>query len=152
VGPRAVLDAVAKRKIPRNKSFENVSQFKYFERTLTIQNCILEETKSGLNSRCAYYRSVQDILSSRLVCRNSKFKIPTTVFYLLFVRCEIWSDSSVGIVLGYRLDDRGSRIRVPAGARNFSLHHRVHNGSGTHPASYPTGTRGSFPVDKAAGE
>jgi hypothetical protein len=28
---------------------------------------------------------------------------------------------SVGIVLGYGLDDRGSRIRLPAGAGNFSL-------------------------------
>jgi hypothetical protein len=33
----------------------------------------------------------------------------------------------------------------------FSLHHRVQNGSGTHPASYPTGTGGSFPGDEAAG-
>jgi hypothetical protein len=30
---------------------------------------------------------------------------------------------------------------VPAGAGNFSLHHHVQNGSGTHPASYPMGTR-----------
>jgi hypothetical protein len=29
--------------------------------------------------------------------------------------------------------------------RNFSLHHRVQTGSGAHPASYPMGTRGSFP-------
>jgi hypothetical protein len=36
-------------------------------------------------------------------------------------------------------------VRVPAGARNFSLHHRVHTGSEAHPASYPPGTRGSFP-------
>jgi hypothetical protein len=28
--------------------------------------------------------------------------------------------------------DRGSRVRFPAGAGNFSLHHRVHNGSGAH--------------------
>jgi hypothetical protein len=27
-------------------------------------------------------------------------------------------------------------------AENFSLHHRVQTGSGAHPASYPTGTRG----------
>jgi hypothetical protein len=39
-------------------------------------------------------------------------------------------DSSVGIALGYGLDDRGSRVRFPAGAGNFSLHHRVQNGSG----------------------
>jgi hypothetical protein len=38
----------------------------------------------------------------------------------------------------------------PAGAGNFSLHHRVQNGSGALPASYPMGTRGSFPGGKAA--
>jgi hypothetical protein len=48
-------------------------------------------------------------------------------------------------VLGYGLDDRGSRVRFPAGGGNFSLHHRVQNVSGAHPASYPMGTRGSFP-------
>jgi hypothetical protein len=44
-------------------------------------------------------------------------------------------DSSVGIALGYGLDDRGSRFRFPAGAGNVSLDHRVQNGSGTYPAS-----------------
>jgi hypothetical protein len=60
-------------------------------------------------------------------------------------------DSSVGIALGYGLDDRGSRVRFPEGAGDFSLHHRVQNGSGAHPASYPMGMRGSFPGDKEAG-
>jgi hypothetical protein len=60
-------------------------------------------------------------------------------------------DSSVGIVLGYRLDDMGSRVRFLAGARSFSLHHHVQNGSGVHPVSYPMGTRGSFPGGKVAG-
>jgi hypothetical protein len=52
--------------------------------------------------------------------------------------------SSVGIVLGYWLDDRGSRVRFPAGAVNFSLHCRFQNGSGAHLASYPVGTRGFY--------
>jgi hypothetical protein len=51
-------------------------------------------------------------------------------------------DSSVGIALDYRLDDRGSRVRFPAETGNFSLHYRVQNGSVAHPASYPMGTRG----------
>jgi hypothetical protein len=34
-------------------------------------------------------------------------------------------------------------VRFPAGAGNFSLHHRVQNGSGAHPASYPMDT-GAF--------
>jgi hypothetical protein len=59
-------------------------------------------------------------------------------------------DSSVGIALGYGLDDQGSRVRFPAGAGNFYLHHRVQNGSGAHP-SYPMGTRDSFPVVKRPG-
>jgi hypothetical protein len=53
--------------------------------------------------------------------------------------------------LGYGLDDRGSRVRFSAGAGSFSLHHRVQNCSGAHPASCPMRTRGSFLGDKAAG-
>jgi hypothetical protein len=60
-------------------------------------------------------------------------------------------DSSVGIALGYGLNDRGSRVRFRARAGNFSLHHRVQNGSGVHPASYTMDSRGSFPGGKAGG-
>jgi hypothetical protein len=56
-----------------------------------------------------------------------------------------------GIALDYGLDDRGSRVRFPAGAGNISLHHRVQTGSGDHPASYPMGTKGSLLGGKAAG-
>jgi hypothetical protein len=54
-------------------------------------------------------------------------------------------------VLGYRLDNWGSRVWFPAGAGDFSLHHHVQNSSGAHLASYPMGTRGSFPGGNAAG-
>jgi hypothetical protein len=57
----------------------------------------------------------------------------------------------VGIALGYGLDDRSSRVRLPAGAGNFSLRHHVQTGSRAHPASYPVGIRGSFLGGKAAG-
>jgi hypothetical protein len=53
-------------------------------------------------------------------------------------------DSSVGIALGYELDDRDSRVRFPEGTGNFCLHHRVQNGSEAHQASYPMGTRDTF--------
>jgi hypothetical protein len=39
-------------------------------------------------------------------------------------------DSSVGMALGYGLDDRGSRIQFRAEAGNFSLRYRAQNGSG----------------------
>jgi hypothetical protein len=60
-------------------------------------------------------------------------------------------DSSVGIALGYGLDDRGSGVRFPAGAGNFSLHHRVQHGSGANPASYLMGNRGCFLGGKSVG-
>jgi hypothetical protein len=63
---------------------------------------------------------------------------------------KISRDRSVGIPLGYGLGDPVSRVRFPMGSRNFSLNHRVQNGSGAHPASYPMGNRGSFPGNNAA--
>jgi hypothetical protein len=67
----------------------------------------------------------------------------------MYIHSDSSSDSSVGIALGYGLDVRGSRVPFPAWAGNFSLYHRVHNGSGAHLASYPVGTMGSFHGGKA---
>jgi hypothetical protein len=55
------------------------------------------------------------------------------------------------ISLGYGLDDWGSKVRFPAGAGKFSLHHHVPNGSGAQLAFYPMGTGGSFPGVKRPG-
>jgi hypothetical protein len=49
------------------------------------------------------------------------------------------------------MSNPGSRVRLPAGAGNFSLRHCVQTGSGAHSASYPVATKGSFPGGKAAG-
>jgi hypothetical protein len=70
---------------------------------------------------------------------------------ILLLKNILWSRySSVSIVLDYRLDDWGSRVRFLARAENFSLHHHIQNGSGAHPDSYPMGTGGSFPGSKVA--
>jgi hypothetical protein len=75
----------------------------------------------------------------------------TVRLYLKSISLLLMSrDSSVGIELGYGLDDRGSRARFPVGADNFSLHHRVQNGSGAHPAC-PMGTSVFFSGGKATG-
>jgi hypothetical protein len=42
-------------------------------------------------------------------------------------------------------------ITFPVRAGNFSPHHCIQTGSGSHPASYPMGISGSFPGGKAAG-
>jgi hypothetical protein len=63
----------------------------------------------------------------------------------------LWLRAEIAQWYSAELRARWSGVRVPTGAGNVSLHHRVQNGSGAHPASYPMGTRGPFPVGKAAG-
>jgi hypothetical protein len=86
--------------------------------------------------------------------------------YRLFSKTRRWRRSHDGIMItSGRANMRGvgitqwysnglwagwSVVRVPAGSGNFSFHHRVQTGSGAHPASYPMGTRRSFPGGKVA--
>jgi hypothetical protein len=58
-----------------NSSIERVEEFKYFGTTLTDQNSIQEEIKSRLKLGNAWYYSVQNLLSSRLLSKNLKIKI-----------------------------------------------------------------------------
>jgi hypothetical protein len=83
-------------------------------------------------------------------CTDKWFLINAFVFNNTGILIES-RDGSVGIGLGYGLDDRSSRVRAPAGAGNFSLHHRVQTGSGAHSAFYPMGTGGPFSWGEADG-
>jgi hypothetical protein len=93
---------------------------------------------TATNAKTTYFAGTSHALPSSSLMRDVR------LLSECFSASHKSRDSSVGIALGYGLDDRGSRVRLPAGAGNSSLHHRVQNGSGAHPVSHPMGTRGSF--------
>jgi hypothetical protein len=69
-----------------------VAKFKYLGATLTNQNGIDDKIKSRLNSGNAWYYSVQNLLSSRLISKNLKIKIYKTVILpVVLYGCETWS-------------------------------------------------------------
>jgi hypothetical protein len=73
-----------------NRSFENVSQFKYFRTTVPIENLVQEEIKKTLNSGNACFNSVQDLLSSRLLSKNVKVRIhKIAILPVVLYGCEI---------------------------------------------------------------
>ena len=64
----------------------------YLGTTLTNQNSIEEEIKSRLKSGNACCHSVQNVLSSSLLSRNTKIKICRTIILpVVLYGCETWS-------------------------------------------------------------
>jgi hypothetical protein len=75
-----------------NRSFENVSQFKYLGTTVTNQDLVQEEIKRRLNSGNVCYHSVQNLLSSHLLLKNLIIRIYNTIILpVVLYGCETWS-------------------------------------------------------------
>jgi hypothetical protein len=118
---RVDLDAVAKRKIPVPAG---------------NRNSVVQPVASQFSEYAHWHTdTVTWIFSTSPVIQS----------WICYYRAGIAQWYSTGLRAG------GLGVRVLAGAGYFSLHYRVQNGSGAHPSSYPMGTRGSFPGDKAAG-
>jgi hypothetical protein len=75
-----------------NRCFEDMAKFRYLGTTITNQTLIQEEIKRRLNLVNACYRSVQNLLSSRLLSKNIKIRIYKTVILpVVLCGCETWS-------------------------------------------------------------
>ena len=69
-----------------------MEKFKYLGTNLTYQNSIQEEIKRSLKSGSSCYHSVQNLLSSRLLSKNTKIQIhKTIIIYVILYECENWS-------------------------------------------------------------
>jgi hypothetical protein len=58
------------------------------------------------------------------VSKSFRTEVDNEVYAYVYLRYKS-HDSSVCLALGYGLDGRGSTLRFPTGAGNFSVHHRV---------------------------
>jgi hypothetical protein len=60
--------------------------------TVTNENLVQDESKRRSNSGNACYHSVQNLLSSRMLCKNIKIRLYKTIVLLVVLYgCETWS-------------------------------------------------------------
>jgi hypothetical protein len=125
VGPRAGLDTVPKRKIPIPRRESNS-----------------DHLNSGRSCRYSA-RTLRALLTKP--CNLKWCYIEPFFWYNYFSSYSVIRGAAIAQWYSAGLGVGWLGVRVPAVFGNFSLHHRIQTGSGAHPASYPMGTKGSFP-------
>jgi hypothetical protein len=91
------------------RCFKSVAQFKYLEMTVTNQNLIQEEIKRRLNSSNACHHSVQNLLSSRLLSKNTKiiiYKIISLLWFCMGVKLGTTVTCTSDYIWGFGLVNR----------------------------------------------
>jgi hypothetical protein len=71
-----------------NRSFENVTKFKYLGKTLTDKKCTHEEIKSRLNSGNTCYYSIQSFIFPCAVYEHEGKVFKTLVLSVVLYGCE----------------------------------------------------------------
>jgi uncharacterized membrane protein YsdA (DUF1294 family) len=74
-----------------NKSFQREEHFGYLRTTLRNQNSMHKKIKDRLKSGISWYHSVQHLLSSILLSKNSKIRTFKIILPVVLWGCEDWS-------------------------------------------------------------
>jgi hypothetical protein len=75
-----------------NRTYENVTKFKYLGMKVTNQNFIQEEIKMRLNLGNACYHSLQKLFAFRMLYKKVKLEYTKLYFFLaVLYGCETWS-------------------------------------------------------------
>jgi hypothetical protein len=120
-----------------DKFFETVEHFRYLGTTLTNKYSIYEEIRSILKSGNVLSHSVQDLLSSSLLSKNTKIKTYRTIILpAVLYGCEAWSltfreeHSRLGVfenrmlrkMFGPKREEVTGEWKIPHNEKLYDLH------------------------------
>jgi hypothetical protein len=117
---------------------ELLQDINYFFQQRVIDHFHATYKVSSLEELALFVRIYLDF--EKIIVRNLSCYLFNYSWYYSSVNCVLPWKYSLLTKGGVFKWNPGFRLRFPAAAGNFSLYHRVQNGAGAHPASYPMGT------------